>query len=83
MSSPLDRIDWPAAEAALHERGFAVVGPLLAAAECERLALLWEDEAAFRARIVMERHAFDELGDDGRQPVERLHLVHSHNARVA
>jgi uncharacterized protein len=49
---------WAAALAALDARGHAVLPGLLAAGECAALAALYEDAAAFRARIVMARHNF-------------------------
>jgi uncharacterized protein len=50
--------DWAAIAAALDERGYATLPGVLSAAECRALAALYDDEAAFRSRIVMERHGF-------------------------
>jgi hypothetical protein len=58
MTQPFDMTDWSAVTASLHERGFAVMGPVLAPADCRALAALYDDETRFRSRIVMERHAF-------------------------
>ena len=51
-------IDWPAAAAALDERGYATAPALLGAAECRDLAGLYADDDAFRSRVVMQRHGY-------------------------
>ena len=50
--------DWPSLLAALDERGYAVLPGVLEPAECRDLAALYDDEAAFRSRVVMARHNF-------------------------
>ncbi len=50
--------DWPTLLAALDERGYAVLPGVLDPAECRDIAALYDDEAAFRSRIVMARHNF-------------------------
>jgi hypothetical protein len=50
--------DWPGVLAALDQRGYAVVPGLLDPAECGDLAALYEEDAAFRSRVVMARHNF-------------------------
>lgn len=50
--------EWQAALAALDEGGHAVLPGLLDAAECRELAALYDDDTAFRSRIVMARHNF-------------------------
>lgn len=50
--------EWQAALAALDEGGYAVLPGLLDAAECRELAALYDDDTAFRSRIVMARHNF-------------------------
>jgi uncharacterized protein len=50
--------EWPPVLAALDERGHARVPGLLAAGECETLAALYDDGAAFRSRVIMARHNF-------------------------
>src|SRR5438477_12352830 len=57
MRPPIDG-DWPGLLAAIGERGHAVLPGLLDAAECRGLAALYDDEAAFRSRVVMARHNF-------------------------
>jgi hypothetical protein len=50
--------DWPLLLAALDERGYAVLPGLLDPVACRDIAALYDDEAAFRSRIVMARHNF-------------------------
>ncbi len=50
--------DWPAVAAALDERGYATLPACLTAAECRELAALYDDDDAFRRRIVMQHHAY-------------------------
>ena len=55
-----DRIagaDWSALAAALDDEGYVLV-PLLSAVECSTLAALWDDDEAFRRRIIMQHHAY-------------------------
>lgn len=49
--------DWPAATVALDQQGYAIV-PLLTLAECRALTALYDNEDAFRRRIVMQHHAY-------------------------
>ncbi len=49
---------WPELLAALDARGYAVVPGLIDPVECRDLAALYEDDAAFRSRVVMARHNF-------------------------
>jgi hypothetical protein len=51
-------LDWRGVEAALDEAGCAVVGPLLAPADCATLAAAYDDDTLFRSRVVMARHGF-------------------------
>lgn len=53
-------LDWGAATEALHQRGNALLGPLLDASECAALSRLYGSAQAstFRARVVMQRHGF-------------------------
>jgi uncharacterized protein len=53
-----DTAEWPGVLAALDERGHAVLPRLLDAAECEALAALYDEPAAFRSRVAMARHNF-------------------------
>jgi hypothetical protein len=54
----LARVDWNGVRAALAERPYAHLGTLLSADECAGLAALYDDDARFRSRVVMERHRF-------------------------
>jgi uncharacterized protein len=51
-------LDWGALGAELDDHGSAVIGPLLTPGECDELAASYEDEGAFRSRVVMARHGF-------------------------
>ncbi|WP_246799118.1 2OG-Fe(II) oxygenase [Azospirillum oryzae] len=51
-------LDWTRIEAELESVGHAVAGPLLDAETRSALAGLYEQEAPFRSRVVMERHGF-------------------------
>ena len=50
--------DWPEIEASLEGQGHATLPGLLERDECEAIATLYADDAHFRSRVVMERHAF-------------------------
>jgi uncharacterized protein len=49
--------DWPALAAALDNEGYATL-PLLSAGECHALTALYDNDDAFRRRIVMQHHAY-------------------------
>jgi uncharacterized protein len=51
-------IDWTEIAAALDEHGYATTPALLAPQECRELAARYDDEKAFRSRVVMARHGF-------------------------
>lgn len=51
-------IDWSAAEEDLDAHGMACCNVLLTERECRSIADLYEEEAAFRSRVVMSRHGF-------------------------
>lgn len=51
-------MDWERTAADLDEHGCARTGGLLTAAECGALRSLYDDESAFRSRVVMARHGF-------------------------
>ena len=54
----IDAFDWPAIEASLDRQGYAILPELLRHRECEAVASLYPDDARFRSRVIMERHAF-------------------------
>jgi len=58
MPRPIEAFDWPVVAAALDERGWATLPALLDAAECRTLAGLYQEEAPFRSRVVMQRHSY-------------------------
>jgi hypothetical protein len=51
-------IDAAQLAASLDACGYATLPALLSAGECRALAALYADEAAFRSRVVMQRHGF-------------------------
>ncbi len=51
-------IDWKRVSTELDVEGSAVIGKLIAPAECRALAALYPDEKRFRSRVVMSRHGF-------------------------
>jgi hypothetical protein len=51
-------VDWPVVAGTLRELPYARLPGVLSAAECEGLAALYQDDARFRSRVVMERHRF-------------------------
>src|SRR5438132_929038 len=57
MRLPSD-VGWPELLTGLDERGYAVLPGLLGERECRDVAALYDDEAAFRSRVVMARHNF-------------------------
>jgi len=50
--------DWTAATESLDTRGWAVLPGLLAPAECDAIAALYDQRGLFRSEIVMARHGF-------------------------
>jgi len=48
----------PDANESLDERGYAVVQDALSAKDALGLTRLWDDDAAFRKRVVMQQHGF-------------------------
>ena len=50
--------EWAAALAALDEGGYAVLPGLLDTPECRELEALYDDDTAFRSRVVMARHNY-------------------------
>jgi hypothetical protein len=60
-ATPADRLkalDWAAIEAQLDDRGYALTGRLLGAADCRALAGAYDDDGLYRSHIVMQRHGF-------------------------
>ncbi len=57
LTDRVESLDWEELGGQLDERGFAVTPELLAEAECERLAALF-DGGSFRSTVDMARHRF-------------------------
>jgi len=58
LARRIDAFDWPEIEASLDRQGYATLPGVLSSRECEGVAALYGDDARFRSRVVMERHAF-------------------------
>jgi hypothetical protein len=54
----MNTIDWARTASDLDARGHSVLEGLVTSAECAALAALYDDDAAFRSRVVMQRHNF-------------------------
>lgn len=52
------RLEWPAIEAALDDRGFALIPALLRAGECAAVAAMYHRRELFRSRVEMARFGF-------------------------
>ncbi|MEV0699871.1 2OG-Fe(II) oxygenase [Saccharopolyspora sp. NPDC050389] len=70
--------DWEEVAAEVNDYGCALLPQLLTAAECERIAALWDEPEHFRATINLRRHRFGDNGDyhyfaaPFPEPVEKL-----------
>ena len=58
IAARIASIDTARLATSLDEHGYATSPALLSAGECRALAALYDDEAAFRSRVVMQRHGF-------------------------
>jgi len=58
LVSTLDQADWAAIQCALDAQGYATTTALLTHDECRELVALYNEDARFRSRVVMQRHAF-------------------------
>ena len=58
IGARIDALDWADLEAQLDGYGCAIAPGLLPRETCEALAALYERDAIFRSRVVMERHGF-------------------------
>jgi len=59
--SPINRvaaIDWPAVSADLDAQGWGITPKLMASAECDAVVELYDQDSAFRSRVVMARHGY-------------------------
>ena len=62
MFTNLQSLNWPAIEDSLTSRGYAHVPHLVQPKTCRTLTKIYDDDKAFRSRIVMERFNFG-VGD--------------------
>jgi uncharacterized protein len=58
VAARVDATAWPQLEAALDAQGAALLPRLITTDECNALASLYDDDGAFRSRVVMARHGF-------------------------
>jgi hypothetical protein len=58
VAGRVNSLDWPRLDAALDDRGCAVIECCLSASECREIASRYDEDRAFRNRVVMERHGF-------------------------
>jgi hypothetical protein len=58
IAERVDSIDWKEVAAHLDGHGWATIERILVADECTAIAGLYDDDSAFRSRIVMARHGF-------------------------
>lgn len=58
LAQRINALDWPRIRTEIQDRGFAVTGPVLSSEACEQTARLYDDDTAFRSRVVMARHSF-------------------------
>jgi hypothetical protein len=58
IAERVDAIDWTEVAAHLDGHGWATIERILVADECPAIAGLYDDDSAFRSRIVMARHGF-------------------------
>ncbi len=89
LARRVSTLPWADLGKALDERGWAVSGPLLDAADCRRLVESYGDTARFRSRVVMQRHGFGRgeyqyFADPLPPPVAALRrAAYPHLARIA
>jgi hypothetical protein len=58
LAERIAAIDWAAIASELDAQGCAPIEQLLAPAQCQALAALYDDDAPFRSRVVMASHGF-------------------------
>jgi hypothetical protein len=51
-------VDWRQIATSLDEQGYATTAALLTSEQCRGLAALYDQDEAFRSRVVMQRHGF-------------------------
>lgn len=60
VSRRVGDLDWQRVASDLDQDGCSTTARLLTAAECRRLGALYQDDGAFRSRVVMARYGFGE-----------------------
>ena len=55
---PIAGVDWRQAATSLDERGYATTAALLTSEQCRALVALYDQDEAFRRRVVMQHHGF-------------------------
>ena len=58
LAQRIDGLDWVRIRNDIKDRGFATTGPILSANTCRMTRRLYDDDTAFRSRVVMARHSF-------------------------
>ena len=58
IDTSVDALDWAAIGTSLNDYGNAVLSGMLTPRECDALMDLYQNDDAFRSRVVMERHGF-------------------------
>jgi len=58
IKARIEAIDWQAVSDSMHEKGYARVPALLSDEECRHLIQNYDDSAAYRKTVVMERYRF-------------------------
>ena len=58
IDTRVDAVDWASGSTHLDAYGWTMLRELLTAAECESIAVLYEDDRRFRSHVVMARHGF-------------------------
>lgn len=58
IAERIGAIDWTEAATHLDGHGWATIERILGADECRAIARLYDDDSAFRSRVVMARHGF-------------------------
>ena len=54
----IENADWPAITEVMHKNGYAIIPNLLSDKECEDLIANYDNPAAYRKTVVMERYRF-------------------------
>lgn len=58
MKERITQIDWNNITYEMHEKGFAIIPKLLATEQCDKLIEGYNDSAAYRKTVIMERYRF-------------------------